>query len=220
MVIPKWLSKYLSEADLIHLEKRVSDIEQKTEAEIVPVIVRASSGYPQTQITLILVGLLVFTVVWEAYGINTHWDAFWPSLISAVVSMLVILFGAPILARIPVIQRLFTVRAEELEQCWKRANIEFYENRLHQTGEAVGVLIFVSMLEHSVIVLADKKITETLPKDTWKNVVDEIVAGLKSKKMGEGMEKGLAACSDLLIKHFPVKSGDVNELPNKVVIKE
>jgi putative membrane protein len=220
MVIPKWLSSYLNEKDLDRLEQQVKKIELGTEAEIVPVIVRSSSHYPQTAITLILVGVLIFTMVWEAVGINMHWDAFWPALTGAVASLALIFVVLPRLALIPVIQRLFTVRGEEQEQCWKRARIEFYENRVNQTGDGVGVLIFVSMLEKSVIVLADKKISDALPKETWQNVVDEILGGIKNGKMAAGLEKGLSACSDLLIKHFPVKLDDRDELPNKVIIKE
>jgi putative membrane protein len=69
-------------------------------------------------------------------------------------------------------------------------------------------------------VLADQKITQKLPQETWQKVVDQIVGGLKNKKMAHGLKNGLEECSRLLIENFPVKSGDKNELPNHLIIKE
>lgn len=220
MVIPQWLSSSFKESDLARIESAVKSAERGTEAEIVPVIVRSSSTYPQTRVTLTLTGLLVFVILWEAFGGIAHWDAQWPSILMGLAGLIGAIFVFPRLAVFPVVQRLFTVRAEELDQCLKRAELEFYENRVNQTKDGVGVLIFVSLLEHSVIVLADKKISAVLPDTTWQKVVDEVVLGLKSKDVGSGFEKGIEACSSLLKQHFPVKSDDRDELPNKVVIKE
>ena len=44
--------------------------------------------------------------------------------------------------------------------------------------------------------------------------------GIKSKNMALGIQKGLDACSHLLIEKFPATVNNINELSNKVVIKE
>ncbi len=220
MVIPNWLNKHLSAQDLVAIEQKIAQIETQTEAEIIPVVVRASSQYRQSFITLNIIGLLIFSLLWDRLITETHWDAYSSALVKVCLTLVGIFILSRWLSTIPWVQRLATLRSEELEQCHKRAQIEFYANRLNQTQDGVGVLIFVSMLEHVVIVRADQKIAKILPPETWQNVVDEIVKGLKSKKMANGLIQGLEQCSDLLIRHFPVKSGDVNELPNKVIIKD
>ncbi len=220
MVIPHWLSSYLKESDLQSLERDIAQIELGTEAEIVPVVVRSSSQYAQSQVTGALLATLVFVVLGECLIPYFYWDYLTLAVAFVVGALSFILWGVPRLTRIFWIRRLLTLRQEELEQCWKRARLEFYENRLQQTQDKVGVLIFVSLLEHVVIVLADQKISEKLPQETWQNVVEKIVAGLKKKEMAEGLRHGLRECSHLLIQNFPVKSDDKNELPNTLVIKE
>jgi putative membrane protein len=220
MVVPNWLSQYIQTSELVEIEKQIESLEQKTEAEIIPVIVRSSSNYLQAQVTLILMAALVFIVAWEMLVPHLYWD-YWPRAVGLMcIGLFFIFILAPRLSRYGVLQRLLTVRSEELEQCWKRARIEFYENRLHHTADSVGVLIYISLLEHVVIVLADQKIAKKLPPDTWQKVVDQIVTGLKNKKMAQGLKNGLEECSRLLIENFPVKLQDTNELPNHVIIKE
>lgn len=220
MVVPQWLSTYLNAQQLLEIEQTISEIELKTEAEIVPVIVRSSSSYQQTRVTLTLISALLFLIVWDWCVPHLYWDYGYSTAVLLLTGLGFIFVGMPWLAQIDRVRRWMTVRSEEMEQCWKRAKIEFYENRLHQTEQSVGLLIYVSMLEHVVIVMADKKIADKLPPETWQSMVDQLVSGLKNKKMADGFKKGLAECSSLLMEHFPVKMGDVNELSNKVVVKE
>jgi putative membrane protein len=220
MVNPNWLKPYLNETEIREIEKDIAQIELKTEAEIVPVIVRSSSAYYQSQVTLMLIAAMIFILFWETFVPHLYWDYWLPATVILAAGLAFTFFVAPRLAQIQGLRRLLTIRSEEMEQCWKRARLEFFENRLHHTDDSVGVLIYVSLLEHVVIVLADKKITEKLPAETWQNVVDQIVIGIKNKQMALGYKKGLQECSNLLIENFPVKSGDVNELPNHVIIKE
>ena len=220
MVVLQWLAKYLSAQELLEIEKTISEIELKTEAEIVPVIVRSSSNYQQTRVTLTLIAALLFLILWDWCVPHLYWDYWYSAAALLVVGLGFIFVGMPWLAQKDLVQRWMTVRSEEMEQCWKRAKIEFYENRLNQTEQSVGLLIYISLLEHVVIVMADKKIADKLPTETWQSMVNQLVLGIKSKKMAEGFKKGLAECSSLLIEHFPVKMGDVNELPNRVVVKE
>lgn len=220
MVIANWLNKYIQSSEVAEIEKEIERLEQQTEAEIIPVVVRSSSNYFQSQITLILMAALVFVVAWEILVPHLYWD-YWPRAVALFcLGLFFVFIAAPRMSRYPVLKRWLTVRSEELEQCWKRARIEFYENRLHRTEDSVGVLIYISLLEHVVIVLADQKIAEKLPQEIWQKVVDQIVLGLKNKKMAQGLKNGLEECSRLLIENFPVKSGDKNELPNHLVIKE
>ncbi len=220
MVIPKWLNSYLQQDEIDAIEKQVAAIELKTQAEIVPVIVQSSSNYAQAQVTLILLFAMVFLVLWETFVPHLYWDYWLQAVGLLLAGLFVVFWGAAFLVRDGRVRRLLTLRSEELEQCWKRARIEFYENRLHHTEDSMGVLVYISLLEHVVIVLADKKIAEQLPGDTWQTAVNEVVSGVKNKKMALGIQKGLEVCSKLLIEKFPASINNHNELPNKVVIKE
>lgn len=218
--IPQWLKCYLKDSDLSEIETAVHEAEKHTSAEIVPMIVRASSNYYQVPMTLMLLGVAFFLLLYEVLKFEAHWDGFAPSLIFVVVSFVTVFFVLPRVARIPWVKMVFTVRAEEQEQASKRARIEFHENHLTHTKDKVGVLIFISLLEHSVIVLGDKAIADKLPPETWQTVVEQILVDIKQKNMAGGIKKAIATMSSLLAGPFPIKSNDVNELSNKLVIKD
>lgn len=220
MVIPQWLKSYMSEADLRAIESEIRSIEKKTCAEIVPVIVRSSSNYNQASVTITMFGLFSFAFLWEVFATNLYWDSLIKAASLFVFGLGIVFFLLPRLANLLWMKRLLTVRSEELEQCWKRAKIEFYENCVNETQDKVGVLIFISILEKSVIILADKTIAQKLPQDVWQKAVDAMLEGFRQKNMGLAFKNGLAQCSNLLAENFPVKLDDVDELANNVVIKE
>lgn len=220
MVIPQWLSCYLKSTDLDLIEDAIVQAEKKTSAEIIPVIVKSSSPYYQTRVTLVLIGFILFLITYELFELQPHWDSFNTTLIF-VVSSLFLIFGIlPRFARIGLVQRWMTIYEDEKEQVAKRAQIEFYQNSLTHTQDKVGVLIFISLLEHQVVVLTDKAIAERFPPETWQNAVGQILAGIKRKQMAAGLKEAIATLSGLLAGPFPIKSDDKNELPDKIIIKE
>ena len=102
----------------------------------------------------------------------------------------------------------------------QRAELEFYESNIQQTSGSTGILIFVSLMERKVIVLADKAINDQLPKETWQNAVDLIVTGLKAKNMALGLKNAIEFIGNTLEGPLPIKTNDTNELSNHLVIKE
>lgn len=220
MVIPKWLNKYLTSDEILKLEQEIADVELLTQAEIMPVIVSSSSSYSYLKVNLMLFTAFIFTLLADILIPHLYWDHGVKSLISLSIGFLIVFFLAPWLAKNRCIKSFFVFGSEKSEQVFKRARIEFYENRITNTKEKIGVLIFISMIEHQVVILADKKISDALPEDTWQKSVNIIIKNMKSKKMFEGLSLGLKELSLPLIKHFPVKPNDKNELSNQVIIKD
>jgi putative membrane protein len=99
-----------------------------------------------------------------------------------------------------------------------RAERAFYEEGLHRTREATGVLIFLSLLERRVQVLADRAIDERVPPGTWDGLVEQIVAGVRAGRPTEALCGAITRCGALLAPHFPVRGEDnPNELPDDLV---
>ena len=54
-----------------------------------------------------------------------------------------------------------------------RAAEAFVEERVFATEKRTGVLIFVALFEHRVVVLADEGIREQVPSDAWDGIARE-----------------------------------------------
>jgi len=121
------------------------------------------------------------------------------------------------LAQIPWIKRLFLSKAEIEEEVFQRAVQAFYENQLHSTRDRTGILIFVSLLEHRVNILADAGINKKVSKNTWDDIVTQLILDIKKKRVEQGLCQAITTCGEILAKHFPIKADDTNELSNKLI---
>lgn len=220
MVIPSWLNTYINAEEIQSLERQISQIESRCDVEIVPVIVRSSSHYPQTPITLSLLWVILFIEMSSVLNIEWGWDGQARAVGFGIVFILGLFLLIPWLSRFPKVKMWMTHRSVEEEQCWKRAEIEFYSERVTQTKKDNGILLFISLLERRVIIKGDSGIAEKLDSAVWKRAVESVVDATRQKKMAQGIEHVLQEMESLLIKCFPVTSGRENEIPNTFTIKE
>ncbi len=98
-----------------------------------------------------------------------------------------------------------------------RSLAAFAGHGLHYTKNHTGILIFASLLERRVVVLADRGINERVAPGTWQVVVDTVTDSLKSGKPCDGFCNAIERCGDILAVHFPRQTDDQDELPNTLV---
>jgi putative membrane protein len=220
--------KLLSREELDRLSNAIAEAEKKTSGEIRLMIVKNSSKFPDLFRTLALIffALILFLEWW-----------FWPELIfnhfyggfsryggtgSVFLSLafLLSLVFAAIFQRFDFVKRLLTRPSVLAQWVWLRAELEFHREGMGKTEDRTGILILLSLFERRAVVLADKGINEKLDKDTWQNVVDSVIDGIKKGQLADNLELAIKQCGNHLAKHFPIKPGDTNELSNTVIVKE
>ena len=120
---------------------------------------------------------------------------------------------------LPAVRRLF-VRADRLEAvCQEQAFQEFYRLGLQKTEAATGVLVFVSLLEHRVIVLGDEGIDAVVEPGAWDHVTDAALGPIAGGRLADGLVAAVDAAGEVLAEHFPWKDGDRNELPDRLELR-
>jgi putative membrane protein len=217
MNIPSWLKAHLKLEEVAHITQAIGQAESTTSGEIVPMIVRRSSTIGHVPVILLTLLVAIFFVLdgpgWQAEAIGEHW--LW--YLADLVLLTAVTAGG---ARLPWIQRLLTTRGDQALQVDSRSVIEFYESNIHRTKDATGVLIFVSLMEHRAVVLADKAINDRVARDTWKEVCDQLIAGIKKKELGQAICQAVLTCGEIMTPEFPIQSDDENELRDHLIIKE
>src|SRR5690606_39064631 len=103
---------------------------------------------------------------------------------------------AYVLARRPSVQRLFIALPDRLLQVQRRAQLEFYEAGLMKTDQRTGILIFVSMMEHQAVVLADRSIAEKVDSEEWLGVIEKLLNGIKRGDAKTGFVDAIRRCGD------------------------
>jgi putative membrane protein len=99
----------------------------------------------------------------------------------------------------------------------QRAVRAFLEKELHRTREENGILIFLSLLERRVWILADRGIDARIPHVQWKELAAEVSRGVREGKGCDAVCAAVVRCGGILAEHFPPREDDVNELPDDVL---
>ncbi|MCH2173009.1 TPM domain-containing protein [Myxococcota bacterium] len=215
--VPEWARRVLRPERIHVVEEAVKAAERETSGEIVPMIVRRSSTIGHIPVIVLSLLITLFMVFdgpsWQTEVFGDHWAWY-------LVDTLVLLVATAGLSQTETLQRLLTPRDDQSQQVEMRAQVEFYESSIHNTRDATGVLLFVSLMEHRAVVLADEAIDERVPDDTWQEVVNLMVQGIKDGHVGLGLASAIERCGEILAREFPIVEGDVNELHDTLVIKE
>lgn len=199
-----------SEKQLI--EAAVKAAEKGNTGEIVPVVVPASGDYGRVSFRLGLFGfsLAALVTVWM------HWQ--YPFVDYFFLLGILILGGflGWLTGRIPAMIRLFIGEKKMAAEVHEAAFAAFSRNGLHHTKNGTGILIFVSLLEHRVEILADRGIHAKVGDDFWKIEMQKLILGIREKRASETLSEVIRDMGIRLQEHFPAAAGDRNELSDEL----
>lgn len=205
--------KTFSDEDRTAVHRAVAEAERKTVGEILPVVVERSDPHPGADwlaaLCCVLIGssLLAPWLPWNR-------PVF---LLLAQLALGGVGFG---LARLlPDFKRLFILDNRATTVAEEQAFQEFYAHRLHKTEAATGVLVFVSLLEHRVVLLADEGIDAKADAKFWADTDDAILDGIRRGSLRDGLVDGIGRAGECLSRNFPWKEGDRNEIPDRVIVR-
>lgn len=215
--VPKWAARYLKPERIQLISDAVAQAESKTSAEIVPMVVRRSSTVGHVPILFLCILIILFFLfdgpTHQAHFLGEHWVWY-------LADFLLFFTFASFSGRCPFVQRMLTSGADREWQVDQRAEVEFYESEIHTTQGATGVLLYISLMEHRAVVLADKSIAEKFPPQTWSEICDIMIRGIKKQHIGIAFKDAVEKCGEILEPVFPIQPDDVNELKDHLVIKE
>jgi putative membrane protein len=198
----------------------VQEVEKSTSGEIVPMVVSASYHYPSaTLLGALVLSVVIAAALTAADSIFKPWGTLslldlWVFPAVFAVSFLVL---HELLRAVPGLKRLFISQADMVEEVGEAALTAFFRHRLAETRDRTGVLIFVSVFERRAAVLADKGINAKVAPETWQQVVDLVLRGIREGRRAEGLCNAVTRCGELIAAQFPVRAGDKDELRNLIV---
>lgn len=122
-----------------------------------------------------------------------------------------------LVATIPRLKRFF-LNADQVEEEGEEAAITcFYQEGLYRTSAENGILIFISVFEHKVWVLADRGINEKIAPRQWLEIVEALSSGIKAGRRCESLCQAVQQIGELLAHHFPIGADDRNELHDLII---
>jgi putative membrane protein len=205
--------KLFSEKEKIEIEAAVKDAESLTSGEIVPVVVATSADYSYVSHWLALGGLVAATILIVLLPHTEHWLWQISFIFGAQAGGWLLLWA---IGQYPPVVRALAGKHHMNVEVQESAMASFLYNGLNSTRDRTGILVFVSMLEHQVHILADEGIHAKLDQKFWDEKSALIAAGIARGEGGAAVATAIRQMGDQLAKHFPIKEDDQNELPNTV----
>ncbi len=206
------VEKVLSREQRAAVEKRIRAAETRTAGEIVVMVVPSSYHYPLANVLGgALFGLVFAIIVSLVTGLGTMWHFLGFFLVSFAL-------GNEAIKRSFFLKRFF-VTASDMEEEVKEAAVgSFYKKEIYNTVDHTGILIYVSLFEHRVWVLADKGINARVEAALWEEIAALVVAGVREKRAADALAEAVDRCGDILAEHFPRKPDDRNELDDRLIV--
>lgn len=210
-----------SEADRGAIADAARRAEGATSGEIVPYVVGACDDYPLVGWKAAVLGALVGLVG----GIVVHFvGGFWggsvwlwvvlPSIVGALLGPVASWLSEPF-RRWLIGEGLLELRARQ------RAETAFLEEEVFSTRDRTGILIFVALFEHRVVVLGDAGINRVVPDGAWEQVVQDVVRGIHAGRPADALITAIGDCGRLLAaQRLEIRPDDIDELDNRPRVRE
>ncbi len=215
------VNRFFSENDLSRIKAAVQEAEAKTSGEIVPYVVDHSNGYEEAQWR----GAALFSTLVLAVFVFLHSQSDWGFPFTyGQMSSLVLLSGVVgfFLVRWNAFAKRLVAGHRLMERhIGHRAAEAFISEEVFKTRERTGILIFVSLLEHRVMVLGDSGINAKVKPDDWHGIVQTIVRGIQAGRPADGLVEGIRESGNLLSQHgVSRRADDQDELPDSLRISD
>ena len=185
----------LPAADRERIRQAVTSARASTSAKFDFIVVPASDHYvlfPEVwaaAVALVLTGVLALVKPWLSIGAGF-----------VVTTVLFIAFSVAL--------EWWPIRVRLVPRFYKRiaasrmARHQFAAHLISKDQEHNGVMLFVSLAEHHLEIIAERDAHAHVPAGTWERIIAEATSKV-STNLAEGLANAVRACGDALSAAFP-----------------
>lgn len=211
--MPRRIESFFSQADREAIRAATAAAEQRTAGELVVYVSERCDPHPEVAWKAALIGgavgaLCAAAAVWRFGG----WGA--PDYAWMLIGLQLGLLVGWIASRFDRVARRLIDDDALSSRVEGRAAEAFLEEQVFATSERTGVLIFVALFEHRVLVLADQGINERVDATAWDDISNELAFGIRRGTPAPALIRAVERCADLLSEHG-VAADAANQLSNE-----
>jgi putative membrane protein len=212
--VPGRIDTFFSEADREAIRAATAEAERKTAGELVVYVTERCDSHGEVGWKAALIGgalgaLCAAFAVWRFGGWGT------PDYLWILIGLQLGLVIGWVSSRFDAVARRL-IGEEALDgRVEGRAAEAFLEERVFATRDRTGVLVFVALFEHRVLVLADEGISERVGDGAWDEISRELALGLRRGRPAPALIHAVERCADLLVDQGISPLDPANELSNQ-----
>jgi putative membrane protein len=185
----------------------IREIEKRTDAELVLIVRARSDSYAVAN--YLFGALLAFAGLNFLLFSPFNFHQFWVPIDIAVLFIV----AAYVSSRSNAIRRGLTREIVRNKSVREAAAAMFYEAGIANTRAEMGVLVYLSLLERRLELIADRGVLKAVPALEWNQALFELHQAGKQPHP-ETLSAGLEKLGVLLALHIPANAENPNELPD------
>jgi len=199
----------IDDADKARVTAAIRVAEAGTAGEIFCVIARHSDEYR-------LVPLVWAAGLALAAPLPFLYFTAWSAPVVYLLQIITFLLAAIALSSSAIRFRIVPRRAKH-DRAHAEAMRQFAAQGIAKTEHRTGVLIFASVAERYVEIVADSGINNRVAPAVWDNAVQALVSAVKDGHAADGFVAAIGQCGDVLAQHFPPGALRRDELPDRLL---
>jgi putative membrane protein len=177
-----------------HIDAAIAEIGRSTAANLRVVVTRVSDRYSP------------YPIAWAAVGailLGALLSLLWPDIASRTTIVIQLWFLIVMTLLLDYMPMRLKIVPERVRHAHARqlAHREF--NVTSGGAKRNRILLFVSLGERYVEVLADHETHALAPPGSWNKIVDEFLATVKDRRVADGVLAAVSACGDILKSKHP-----------------
>ncbi len=206
------MTTQLTQTNLDAIEAAVTQCESVSDGELVTVIAEHSDddGTQDDMLIAALTALCLPALIVALFGGG----------VALIFSLQVLVFFGvyALLQHMPALRMRLLPESVKQQRVRKHAIEQFFLQGLHNTDGRMGVLIFASLAEQRVEILADVGFDGKVNPVAWQRAINAMVARVKRGELHTGLIEAIVACGDTMAKAAPATGVAENALPNRLIV--
>jgi putative membrane protein len=199
--------RFFSQADLAAIQAAVREAEARTSGEIVPFVAGRSDDYQNA----LWKGAALGALLGPMAALALHrWSTIWGIPMGIWIALPAPLGGAAgyLLALLHPVRRWMAGEPALDARARRRAAVAFLEQEVFRTRGRTGILLFVSLFERRVVLLADSGIHQKVEEGDWGEITRRLAQGIRSGRPAPALIEAIRACGELLERHGVERQAD------------
>jgi putative membrane protein len=202
--------------------RRRSPPRRRTAAEIQVVVATESGRYDRAEsiigLGFGLAGMAAADLGWELAQGAGSWGAPPPLGVYALGVVLGFVVGSVLASYVHVLRHLLVSSEQSSAEVTRAAAALFTRLQVDGTAARAGVLVYLSLAEHKVVVVMDRGARDAAPDDFAADLCEKAVIGLREGRGADVLVEVAEALADQLEEALPAPDDDVDELADRVVV--
>ena len=200
----------ISKEDHERIAQAIHSAEANTSGEIVCVLAQTSSH--TTALSVLISAIVALATPWLLM-------IFTAMTLQRILSLQVIVFLALLFFLcLPRVKVALMPRKARRAVAHRAAMEQFTSRGIGRRNDSSGILIFVSLAERYVRIIANDAIAARVPQSQWQAAVDALVCHMRNDRIADGFIAAINMSGNELARHFPRTAASRHVLPDRLYL--